>query len=168
MTGEALDRFVIRSATIRDLPAIRGVLLSVRSEFDVVDDTDVSDADLEDLEQNYFLGGGVFEVVEDRRSKRIVVGCAGLLPITQRRVELCKMYIVKSARGQGLGKRLLEGLLDAAREGGFAEVWLETNSALTVATGLYLKYGFQPVEADHLLPRCDQAYLLRLIDDRTL
>jgi putative acetyltransferase len=72
------------------------------------------------------------------------------------------MYILKSARGRGLGKRLLEDLLEAARRGGFAEVWLETNSVLTVATRLYEKYGFQPVDPDDLRPRCDQAYLLRL------
>ena len=45
---------------------------------------------------------------------------------------------------------------------GFAEVWLETNSALTAAISLYCKYGFQPVPPDGLLPRCDTAYLLRL------
>ena len=56
----------------------------------------------------------------------------------------------------------LEDLLEAARRGGFAEVWLETNSVLTVATSLYEKYGFQPVDPDDLRPRCDQAYLLRL------
>jgi putative acetyltransferase len=72
------------------------------------------------------------------------------------------MYILKSARGRGLGKRLLEDLLAAARRGGFAEVWLETNSTLTVAASLYEKYGFQPVAPDDLRPRCDQAYLLRL------
>jgi putative acetyltransferase len=161
MTDQILDSFTIRLATNHDLPAIRGVLLSVRSEFGVVDETDVSDTDLDDLEENYLGRGGVFKVVEDRRSSRLV-GCAGLLPLTERRAELCKMYILKSARGQGCGKRLLEDLLEAARRGGFAEVWLETNSVLTVATGLYVKYGFHPVEPDHLLPRCDQAYLLRL------
>ena len=153
--------FAIRLATNRDLPEIRAGLLSVRGEFGVVDETDVSDNDLSDLEQNYFARGGVFEVVEDRRSNQIV-GCAGLLPLNPRRAELCKMYILSAARGHGLGKRMLEDLLDAAHRGGFAEVWLETNSVLTTATGLYRKYGFQAVEPDQLLPRCDQAYLLRL------
>jgi putative acetyltransferase len=160
-TTDTRGDFVIRPATNRDLPRIRAVLLSVRSEFGVVDETDVSDNDLTDLERNYFARGGVFEVVEDTRSNQIV-GCAGLLPLSSRRAELCKMYILSSARGRGLGKRMLEDLLDAARGSGFAEVWLETNSALTTATGLYQKYGFRPVEPDQLLPRCDQAYLLRL------
>jgi putative acetyltransferase len=155
------DAYTFRPATNDDLLAIRAVLFSVRCEFGVVDETGKSDKDLNDLAQNYFEGGGVFEVIVDRRSNRIV-GCAGLRPRSRRRAELCKMYILKSARGRGLGKRLLEDLLEAARQGGFAEVWLETNSVLTVATSLYEKYGFQPVDPDDLLPRCDQAYLLRL------
>ena len=59
-------------------------------------------------------------------------------------------------------RQLLENALAAARRGGFVEVWLETNSTLTDAITLYLRYGFQPVQADLHLPRCDQAYLLRL------
>ena len=119
-----------------------------------------TDADLDDLEVNYFRGGGCFEVVEDAMQR--IVGCAGLRPLTPCRVELCKMYLEKSARGQGLGKRLLEELLAAARRSGFREVWLKTNSVLTEAITLYKKYGFQPVDAEHLPPRCDVAYLLRL------
>jgi putative acetyltransferase len=156
------DGFTIRLATNDDLLAIRAVLFSVRCEFGVIDETGTSDKDLSDLAQNYFAGGGVFEVIEEWQSNQIV-GCAGLRPRSRRRVELCKMYILKSARGHGLGKRLLEDLLAAARRGGFSEVWLETNSVLAVATSLYEKYGFQPVDSDDLRPRCDQAYLLKLM-----
>ena len=72
------------------------------------------------------------------------------------------MYLEKPARGHGLGKRMLKDLLDAARRGGFREVWLETNLVLTEAIALYRQHGFEPVESEHLLPRCDQAFLLRL------
>ncbi len=89
-------------------------------------------------------------------------GCAGLRPLNPCRVELCKMYLEKSARGQGLGKRLLDDLLAAARRSGFREVWLKTNSVLIEAIALYKQYGFQPVDAEHLTPGCDVAYLLPL------
>ena len=158
---ETTGRFTIRSATASDVAAIRDVLLSVRHEFGVVDESGVSDRDLEDLERNYFARGGIFEVVEDGVTRRIV-GCAGLRPLSACRAELCKMYILRSARGQGLGRRLLEDLLAAARRNGFVEVWLETNSALTAATSLYRRYGFRPAPSEDLLPRCDEAYLLRL------
>ena len=152
--------FSIRLATNDDIPTIRAVLLAVRSEYGVLGEIGANDADLDDMEVNYFRGGGCFEVVQDAAG--CIVGCAGLCPLNPCRAELCKMYIEKSARGLGLGKRLLEDLLAAARHSGFQEVWLETNSVLTEAIGLYRKYGFQAVDADHLLPRCDAAYLLRL------
>lgn len=152
--------YTIRQATNADIASVRAVLYAVRAEYGVLSESGVDDPELDDLEANFFLGGGRFEVVEN--ATRRVVGCAGLYPLDDRRAELCKMYIERSARGQGLGKRLLENLLAAARRHGFREVWLETNSSLTEAISLYTRYGFMPVEPDHLLPRCDQAYLLRL------
>jgi putative acetyltransferase len=152
--------FSIRRATNDDIPAIRSVLLAVRSEHGVLSDIGANDADLDDIEANYFGRGGFFQVVED--GSRRIVGCAGLYPLTPQRAELCKMYLERLVRGHGLGRRLLEEMLAAARQGGFAEVWLETNSVLTAATTLYRKYGFEPVDPEHLLPRCDEAYLLRL------
>jgi len=159
--AKARMSFTIRLAANDDIPAIRAVLVSVRSEYGVLGEIGADDDDdLADLEFNYFRRGGCFEVVEDATNR--IVGCAGLYPLNPCRAELCKMYIEQSARGRGLGKRLLEDLLEAARASGFREVWLETNSVLTKAITLYMKYGFQPVDADHHLQRCDVAYLLRL------
>jgi putative acetyltransferase len=152
--------FSIRVATNDDTPAIRAVLLCVRSEYGVLGEIGADDADLDDLELNYFRDGGCFEVVEDTAKR--VLGCAGLLPLNPCRAELCKMYLEKSARGLGLGRRLLGDVLAAARRSAFREVWLETNSVLTEAITLYKKNGFELVNSDHLLPRCDVAYLLRI------
>ena len=152
--------FSTRLATKDDIPAIRAVLFSVRSEYGVIGEMGANDADLDDLEINFFQGGGCFEVVEDAMNR--IVGCAGLYPLNPSRVELCKMYLEKSARGRGLGKRLLEDLLAAARRNGFREVWLKTNSVLIEAITLYTRYGFQAVDAEHLPPRCDVAYLLQI------
>jgi putative acetyltransferase len=164
MSSEHRERtdgtFSIRVANVADLPAIRRVLHNVRLEYDVVDDSGRADVDLDDLNGNYFERGGCFEVIEDAAGR--IVGCAGLCPLGDGRAELCKMYIERPARGRGLGKRLLYDMLDAARRNGFSEVWLETNSTLAEAIGLYLRHGFVPVTSDHLLSRCDQAYVLRL------
>ncbi len=157
--------FTIRRAANADTPAIRAVLLSVRREYGVLSAAGADDVDLDDLERNYFARGGCFQVVEN--ADRQIVGCAGLYPLGEHRAELCKMYIEKPARGRRLGRQLLENLLDAAVRGGFQEVWLETNSVLTEAITLYRKYGFEPVPSEHLLPRCDQAYLLRLAEYRS-
>lgn len=158
-TPAAWHDFTVRRATNDDIAAIRAVLYVVRAEYGVLSDVGANDAELDDLEANFFRDGGHFEVIVDGGGR--IVGCAGLYPHNSRQAELCKMYIERSARGQGLGRRMLEDLLDAARRHGFQEVWLETNSTLIEAIALYSRYGFVPVEPDHLLPRCDQAYLLR-------
>ena len=51
-------------------------------------------------------------------------------------------------RGRGLGRRLLEELLDRARAAGFERAVLETFSDLTAAAHLYREYGFRVVSAD--------------------
>jgi ribosomal protein S18 acetylase RimI-like enzyme len=51
-------------------------------------------------------------------------------------------------RGRGLGRRLLEELLETARERGFERAVLETFSDLTAAAHLYLEHGFRVVNAE--------------------
>jgi putative acetyltransferase len=160
MSAHRPATFSIRTAKSDDVAAIRRVLLAVRTEYAVHCEHPANDADLEDIERNYFARGGHFEVVADAAGT--IVGCAGLLPLTPGRAELCKMYLQEAARGRGLGRQLLDNALAAARRGGFAEVWLETNSTLADAIALYRCYGFEPVPSGQLLPRCDRAYLLRL------
>lgn len=152
----------IRPATNRDLPAIREVVFSVLTEYGLRPDPGATDRDLDDIEASYVKSGGVFQVVVAADDE--IVGTAGLMPLSDRRAELRKMYVKPAFRGRGLGKRLLENMLDAARRRGFDQIWLETNAVLREAIALYRRYGFAPVPCDHLSPRCDQAYLLELGD----
>lgn len=159
-TENATGDFSIRLAVNADEPGIRRVLNTVRAEYDVEHHEEAKDADLADIEHNYLAVGGCFEVVTDAAGH--IVGCAGLRRLTNRRAELCKMYIEKPARGRGLGRQLLEDMLAAARRSGFAEVWLETNSILFEAISLYTRYGFRPVASEELGSKCDAVYLLKL------
>ena len=152
--------FSIRRATPEDVPAIRSVLYAVRQEYGVLWEMGANDPELDDLESNYFRRGGHFEVIENMAQR--IVGCAGLFPLTPRRVELGKMYLEFSARGRGLGRQLLENMLLAARRNGFAEVWLETSSTLTEAITLYRQFGFEPDASAVLTHHCDAAFLHRL------
>jgi putative acetyltransferase len=158
--SRADDEYLIRPATNDDGAAVREIVFSVLEEYGLEPAIETTDADLVDIEASYVRAGGAFEVVE-RRDGRIV-GSVGLMPLDRRRVELRKMYLAPSARGRGLGKRLLRRMLDRARALGFDEVRLETHSVLQEAIRLYEAHGFVPVEAEHRSPRCDQTYRLRL------
>jgi GNAT superfamily N-acetyltransferase len=62
----------------------------------------------------------------------------------------CVRFFVLDAelRGQGLGRRLLEELMDTARANGFERAVLETFSDLTAAAHLYGEHGFRVTSAE--------------------
>jgi putative acetyltransferase len=69
------------------------------------------------------------------------------------------MYFAKISRGKGFRKLILERMIAEARVRGFRRIYLETNSVLKEAIGLYKKFGFVPTDEKHAA-RCDQAYTL--------
>lgn len=155
-------RLVIRPAANADAESIRRLVFAVLSEYGLRGEPDGTDADLKDIEANYLAPGGLFEVVEEEGR---LVGTVGLVPTGDGVFELRKMYVAREARGRGLGKRLLERVLAAARERGARRVELETASCLVEAIGLYRCYGFQPLGCPHITsPRCDLAFALDLAD----
>jgi GNAT superfamily N-acetyltransferase len=73
-----------------------------------------------------------------------VLGCGGLRPIAPVVAEIKRMYVRPEARGRGLGRQLLDGLLAAARQAGYREVYLDTDGLVPAANQLYHAAGFQP------------------------
>ena len=56
--------------------------------------------------------------------------------------EIQKLYLSDSAKGRGLGKRLMQTAEEFAAEVGYKRLYLETHSDLKAAIGLYEKLGF--------------------------
>jgi ribosomal protein S18 acetylase RimI-like enzyme len=55
------------------------------------------------------------------------------------------LYVRKPFRGFGLGRQLAEAALDAARQGGYACVLLDTLDEMEAARALYVDLGFQEI-----------------------
>jgi ribosomal protein S18 acetylase RimI-like enzyme/DNA-binding MarR family transcriptional regulator len=75
------------------------------------------------------------------------VGCGALKLHEGAPAELKRMWVAPSARGLGLGRRLLGELERHAREAGVTVLHLETNHALTEAIALYRSSGYREVGA---------------------
>jgi len=60
--------------------------------------------------------------------------------------ELVKLYLLKQARGAGLGRLLIEKCLDHARSAGYKHVYLESMKELSMTLGLYEKLGFKHID----------------------
>ena len=79
-----------------------------------------------------------------------VMGGAGIGPLLGGPSDVCelkKMYVLREARGRGLGRQLMERSLEAARRAGYRRCYLETLEHMTEARGLYESRGFRPLDA---------------------
>jgi DNA-binding MarR family transcriptional regulator/GNAT superfamily N-acetyltransferase len=81
------------------------------------------------------------------------MGCGALKFHDGDPAEIKRMWVAPSARGLGLGRRLLAELEMQAREHGVRVLHLETNQSLAEAIGLYRSAGFREVPAFN-----DEAY----------
>ena len=71
------------------------------------------------------------------------MGCAALLKMADGGYEVAKMTVSEDLRGSGLGKLLMQRCIDVGAEMGATRLYLETNSSLAPALGLYRAMGFR-------------------------
>jgi DNA-binding MarR family transcriptional regulator/GNAT superfamily N-acetyltransferase len=75
------------------------------------------------------------------------IGCGALKFHPGKPAEVKRMWVAPSARGLGLGRRLLQELEGHALESGVKVLRLETNGSLTEAIALYRSAGYREVPA---------------------
>jgi DNA-binding MarR family transcriptional regulator/GNAT superfamily N-acetyltransferase len=75
------------------------------------------------------------------------IGCGAVKHLAGGPSDIKRMWVAESARGFGLGRRLLLTLEQLARDSGATVARLETNNALTEAIALYRSAGYEEVPA---------------------
>ena len=80
------------------------------------------------------------------------VGCCALLKMGNGSFELAKMAVAESERGRGVGRALLEHVVNDARSRGMRRLYLETNHSLHNAIHLYQSVGFRFLKAEQVTP----------------
>jgi len=71
------------------------------------------------------------------------VGCGTVQTLPGGEAEIKRVYIVPEAQGRGLGRRLMEVLIEDCRALGFARILMDTGIVLTGAQALYDSMGFR-------------------------
>jgi DNA-binding MarR family transcriptional regulator/GNAT superfamily N-acetyltransferase len=74
------------------------------------------------------------------------IGCGAVKYRGSEAADIKRMWVAESARGLGIGRRLLEELERMARANGAQAVQLDTNQALVEAISLYRSAGYTEVE----------------------
>ncbi|HEX5803825.1 MAG TPA: GNAT family N-acetyltransferase [Azospira sp.] len=73
-----------------------------------------------------------------------VVGCAALRPVDAHSCEMKRVYVRPAARGEGLGRRLVERIIAVAGDLGYSRICLDVLPEFTVAQRLYQTLDFRP------------------------
>jgi GNAT superfamily N-acetyltransferase len=87
-------------------------------------------------------GRGAFLIIYENGKP---IGCGAVRRLDSETAELKRMYVAPSARGKGLGRRLVAALETEARALGVRRLVLETGIRQQAALALYRATGFQPI-----------------------
>ena len=92
-----------------------------------------------------------------------LAGCCALRPLDTadypNAAEMKRLYVRPKYRGLGLGRRLAEATLDAARQAGYACVLLDTLDDMEAARALYVELGFEDIPPYYHNPIAGAHYL---------
>lgn len=109
------------------------------------------DDELEHLKEKYGAPEGAIYILT---ADGVDIGCIALRKIDEKTCEVKRVFLQMDYRGIGLGKQMMEQVIEDARRAGYREMVLDTLPIMTGACGLYERMGFVPTEKynDNPLP----------------
>lgn len=85
--------------------------------------------------------GRLFVALENKRA----AGCVALRRIDGHVCEMKRLYVRPEYRGKGVGRELIDTLMNSAREIGYARMRLDTLPSMVQAIVLYRRLGFREI-----------------------
>jgi GNAT superfamily N-acetyltransferase len=153
----SLPDITIRHFAPADQTTVRAIVNAGLGEhFGYVDER--YNPDLDDITASYLDKGHVFVVAEHAG---FIVGTGALVVEDARTGRLVRMSVIPEHRGKGIGRALVQRLIDLARRRGLARLVVETNRDWADATGLYRACGFRQVAEDSV----SDHFVLSLVED---
>ena len=93
------------------------------------------------------------------RSDAGLAGTVALRPLGEAICEMKRLFVREAYRRHGLGRQLVNRILDEARRIGYQRMRLDTLAHMTEAVTLYKSAGFQLIPAYYHNPLPDVVYL---------
>ncbi len=139
--------FTIRSIQKSDNKALAEIIRNVLTEHKAnKPGTVFTDPTTDHLNELFQTQNAAYWVAEE--NGQCIGGC-GLFPtdnLPEKHIELVKLYLLKGARGKGIGKALIKQCIGQAKEWGYHYIYLESLPELKTAVNLYEKMGFRHLE----------------------
>ena len=130
----------LRAGDLGSIVALHGKCYEALPGFDLAFEAYVAQTVAE-----YILDAGAKERIWIAERDGRLVGCTAIVLRDEDRGQLRWVLVDQSARGLGLGKRLVNNALQFCRDNGCKEVFLETTDGLPESQALYDALGFEIV-----------------------
>lgn len=129
---------IIRPAAPADLDEIRAMLREYAAWLEV-------DLCFQNFEQELAGLPGDYSPPRGRLLIAEGAGCVALRAIDHEICEMKRLYLRPQHRGSGLGRRLVQAIVDEARGIGYRRMRLDTMPKMASAQRLYASFGFQEI-----------------------
>ncbi|MEY4432314.1 MAG: hypothetical protein RLZZ44_444 [Bacteroidota bacterium] len=143
-----MGNWLIRKIEKKDNAAVAHLIRTVFDELNIPKvGTAYEDPYLDLMYEEYNKPRAAYFVVEQESA---ILGVAGIAPLENEAPNICelqKMYFLPEIRGKGIGSELMAICMQLAREFGFEKCYLETMPLMDAAQKLYLRSGFQYINA---------------------
>ena len=163
MTAPAIE--LIDASSAEQLAEIRTLFAEYADSLAVDLGFQDFEQELQNLPGDYARPRGALLLV---RVDQQVAGCCALRPLDDvdypNAAEMKRLFVRKMFRGFGLGRRLAEAALDAARQRGYQCVLLDTLDDMESARALYEDLGFEAIDPYYHNPLPGAHYLKAEID----
>lgn len=150
MPGE----FCVRQAEAGDIPAVVELFREYAKSLDIDLAYQGFAAELASLPGAYAPPTGAL-LVAAPLGEGSLLGCVGLRALGHGMLAECEMkrlYVRPAARGTGAGLALAKAAIEAATEGGYAAIRLDSLPSMAAAQALYLRLGFTVTPAYYASP----------------
>lgn len=142
MSNETL---LIRPIEAADNAVIANLIREVMTAYGAVGDGfSINDPEVNHMYDYYQAPGSAYFILSNAQNE--VLGGGGIGPLIGGDPAICelkKMYFLPSVRGRGMGIKMVDHLLDAAKNLGYKTCYLETLDRMSEAKALYAKMGFK-------------------------
>jgi GNAT superfamily N-acetyltransferase len=142
----------IRPATPADLDEIRALLREYAAWLEV-------DLCFQNFEQELAGLPGDYAPPRGRLLIAEGAGCVALRAIDSEVCEMKRLYLRPEHRGSGLGRRLVQAIIDEARSVGYRRMRLDTMPKMDSAQRLYASLGFREIAAYRYNPEPGARFL---------